>query len=453
MDIEEEFDSESTSSHSIDIEDDEDQDTPSVVSSNSEEKDDKDKSTGVDTVDDNVDGVIFRNTGVDDEDTEGTNEFEEPDHDDDDDSTVVEELKEPLSSASKRGDESVNSSGSSDNNIRSRVSGRIIREYQWPGYKDAFTNLSIDKRRRKNKNNKIKQEEFWEHQYFQGLFSNQKTSKIWNRASVVQSGVEQCNYERTMDFLDQASEHCKDKVSHILMTQYGLRARLKQFGKAGQAATEKDMKQMLSREVFKEIEYSTLSNDNKQLALPILLFLTRKRDGTVKGRACADGQKQRIWMGKKDTRSPTVSTEALFYLLMIDAYEERDVATLDLPGHFLQTPMEGRLILRIDGELALGLILLEPSRWQRHLQKIRGRDVIFVKCSKAIYGTLNAALLSYNKLIGHLRDDWGFTANPYDVCVWNKIVDGNQLTVAFHVDDIKISHKNPRVVDSIIENL
>ena len=88
-----------------------------------------------------------------------------------------------------------------------------------------------------------------------------------------------------------------------------------------------------------------MSSKDKKLTLPILLFLTRQRDGTVKRRACADGRKQRIWMDKEDTKSPTVATEALFYLLMIDAFKDRDVATLDLPGHFLQTPMEGKLIL------------------------------------------------------------------------------------------------------------
>ena len=41
--------------------------------------------------------------------------------------------------------------------------------------------------------------------------------------------------------------------------------------------------------------------------------------------------------------------------------------------------------------------------------------------------------------------------NPYDCCVANKVVNGKQLTVASHVDDLMISHEDPRVVDAFIE--
>jgi hypothetical protein len=212
------------------------------------------------------------------------------------------------------------------------------------------------------------------------------------------------------------------------------------------------MNQMLDREVFKEVSYESLSAEDKRNALPILLFLTMKRDGTVKGRACADGRKQRIWTTKEDSSSPTIAIEALFYTLMIDALERRHVATCDIPGHFLQTDMEGRLILRIDGALALLLVEIDPKRWKKHLKWHRKKPVIFVLCNKAIYGTLNAALLAYRKLIGHLSE-WGFKMNPYEPCCWNKMVEGKQCTAVFHVDDMKISHVSEAVVTEIIELL
>ena len=31
--------------------------------------------------------------------------------------------------------------------------------------------------------------------------------------------------------------------------------------------------------------------------------------------------------------------------------------------------------------------------------------------------------------------------NRYDPCVTNKVIDGTQMTVAWHVDDLKVSHK------------
>ena len=40
----------------------------------------------------------------------------------------------------------------------------------------------------------------------------------------------------------------------------------------------------------------------------------------------------------------------------------------------------------------------------------------------------------------------GFVVNPYDPCVANKMVDGAQMTVCWHVDDLKISHRDKEMV-------
>ena len=175
-----------------------------------------------------------------------------------------------------------------------------------------------------------------------------------------------------------------------------------------------------------------------------------KRDGeTVKGRACADGRKQRLWTNKEDVSSPTIAFEALLYTLMIDAMEERDVATIDLPGHFLQTDMDELLILKIQGAIAKLLVEMDPRRWKKHLKYERGRPVIYVKCKKAIYGTINAAILAYKKLVGYLAE-WGFEQNFYEPCCWNSMINGKQFTIVFHVDDCKLSHIDPAVVTDII---
>ena len=41
--------------------------------------------------------------------------------------------------------------------------------------------------------------------------------------------------------------------------------------------------------------------------------------------------------------------------------------------------------------------------------------------------------------------------NPYDPCVANKIINGKQLTVVWHVDDLKASHVDPKVIDKFIK--
>ena len=69
---------------------------------------------------------------------------------------------------------------------------------------------------------------------------------------------------------------------------------------------------------------------------------------------------------------------------------------------------------------------------------------------KAIYGTLKAALLFYKKWRKDL-ESIGFEVNPYDPCVANKIIDGKQFTVVWHVDDLKISHEDHKEIDKFVK--
>ena len=48
---------------------------------------------------------------------------------------------------------------------------------------------------------------------------------------------------------------------------------------------------------------------------------------------------------------------------------------------------------------------------------------------------------------------WGFVINPYDLCVANKVINGSQFTIMWHVDDLKMSHIDPRVLDAFVGDL
>jgi hypothetical protein len=52
-----------------------------------------------------------------------------------------------------------------------------------------------------------------------------------------------------------------------------------------------------------------------------------------------------------------------------------------------------------------------------------------------------------------LLEDWDFIINDYDECTFNKIVNGKQLTVQFHVDDLKISHMDEDVIKDMVKDL
>ena len=91
------------------------------------------------------------------------------------------------------------------------------------------------------------------------------------------------------------------------------------------------------------------------------MFMIMKRDGTLKSRGCVDGRPQRLWTKKEDVASPTPATESLKFILALIANEERDAASFNLPGQFLQTDMEETLYLKLSGAIALLLVESDPN--------------------------------------------------------------------------------------------
>jgi hypothetical protein len=139
----------------------------------------------------------------------------------------------------------------------------------------------------------------------------------------------------------------------------------------------------------------------------------------------------------------------LFLTAAIDAKEKRHVATCDIPGAFLHADMDKVVHMRIDGPLAKLLVNIDPKLYEPYLTMEGNKPVIYVKLEKALYGTLQALLLFWKNLSGYLMEH-GFVLNPYDECVANKIIDGKQCTIVWHVDDLKISHEDSAVTESIV---
>jgi hypothetical protein len=80
-------------------------------------------------------------------------------------------------------------------------------------------------------------------------------------------------------------------VMHHAMTRYSLRKGLKKFQKVGEEAISKELKQLHMKDSFGPQNSEELSEEQKRGALESLMFLKKKRDGSVKGRACAGVRK------------------------------------------------------------------------------------------------------------------------------------------------------------------
>ena len=47
----------------------------------------------------------------------------------------------------------------------------------------------------------------------------------------------------------------------------------------------------------------------------------------------------------------------------------------------------------------------------------------------------------------------GFECNPLDKCVFNKVVDGVQCTMCWHVDDLLITCESDAIIESVYGQL
>jgi hypothetical protein len=94
------------------------------------------------------------------------------------------------------------------------------------------------------------------------------------------------------------------------MTTYSLKKGIQESGIEGRNSILKEMQQLHDRECFKPIAIGTLTKVERKRALESLIFLTEKKDSTVKARHCADGSPQREWTNREDVSSPTLNTES-----------------------------------------------------------------------------------------------------------------------------------------------
>jgi hypothetical protein len=246
--------------------------------------------------------------------------------------------------------------------------------------------------------------------------------------------------------------HLHTTLECIMMTQHSLKKVLQLYGEDAVQAVLKELKQVHDRKVMTPKKLKSLSPSERRAALQYLMFEKRKRCGTIKGRGCADGRKQREYITKEEASSPTVAIESVMLSCCIEAQENRDVATVDIPGAFMQAEIDETVHVKLEGTMAELMVRLDPKLYRQYVQNEHGKPVLYVELNKALYGTLRAALLFWEKLSNQLQE-WGFTINPYDWCVANKTVHGRQCTVLWHVDDLKISHEDPDVVTSLIGHL
>ena len=246
----------------------------------------------------------------------------------------------------------------------------------------------------------------------------------------------------------------------FLTAQMSAKKGIKQFGDRAIAAMVKEFTQLdqgafPGKPVVCPIDADSITEQEMKMAMEAVSLIKEKRNGVLKGRACANGSRQKRFLRSDESiASPTVSVEALLGTFMIDAYEGREIGSFDIPGAYLHAEMEhgdNRVLLRLRDEF-VDMMCMANKKYLPYVKIINGRKVLYLKVLRAIYGCIKSALLWYELFSGTLQK-MGFKINPYDRCVANKEIQGSQCTIVWYVDDAKVSHMKREVVSEVIGDI
>lgn len=150
-----------------------------------------------------------------------------------------------------------------------------------------------------------------------------------------------------------------------------------------------------------------------------------------------------------DRSSPAISTIHVMIMIALAAKEKRKIRVLDIGNAFLEAEMTGKEVyVEIDQATSRILSMIDNSIGK--YLNANGRYT--ARLDKALYGCIQSAKLWFDKLTSVLSK-YGFETNPYDGCVMNKSVNGKQITIGFHVDDLSLTCEENSLLDDVVAYL
>ena len=106
-----------------------------------------------------------------------------------------------------------------------------------------------------------------------------------------------------------------------------------------------------------------------------------------------------MWQKRKQQRQLLRAT--------IDAKEKQEVVSIDIPGAFLRADNKDYVIMKMNGLLAELMVKTDPKMYRKYVTIKKGRQVLYLRPQKALYGMMKSALLFYKKLIKELKEMLG----------------------------------------------
>ena len=134
---------------------------------------------------------------------------------------------------------------------------------------------------------------------------------------------------------------------------------------------------------FVQLESTICLKQKESMQWKVLSFWFKKKCGHIKARTCANGSTQRQYITKDEATSPTVSHEVTIITGVIEAKQQCDIMTTDIPNAFVQTDIDQsgeKIIMKIRGELVDILVEESPKIYSTMLSKKKVRAYFMFKC-------------------------------------------------------------------------
>ena len=207
-----------------------------------------------------------------------------------------------------------------------------------------------------------------------------------------------------------------------------------------------ELQQMLDMDVWDPVLSSSISAEDHANIIPSSIILKSKED-IIKARLVAGGHRE-VEQPFECTNSPTVATESLMILLALSAQQQRQLATIDIKGAYLNAPFSRRQFMILPSKIATHLIRLRPE----YASFANTKGNIIVKLKKALYGLTESAKLWYSHVRATL-EEIGYVASHEDQCVFTKKSKTGTCSIGIHVDDFLVASSNNELLNEVFYHL
>lgn len=202
--------------------------------------------------------------------------------------------------------------------------------------------------------------------------------------------------------------------------------------------------QLDDKTIFNSQYINRLSKKAKYL----LTMVKEKRDGKIKGRICTDSMKEQKYIANENVASHSVQLESLVLVLLIDAHDGKDVATVDVMGVYLLANMKDFVLVKLTRG-AVDILCEVNKRYLPFVTIVKCTKVLYMRLTNALYGCMQSVVFWYKTFDGCLK--WmGYKLNTYAPCVVNKTISSKQCTIIWRTDDNTMLRMDPSVVDDVI---